>query len=461
MLAFDMALTALALVIAYGLRQVLPLRQETANLATLEPLSAFALLGLIMAIWSVVFNLGSVYDTRQTLRVSDELQNVFVAVLLSSLILAGTLYLSLREVSRILFLYFCVVDLILLVVWRLLVRLWLHTVKLNWPSAERRVLIIGAGKVGQRVEKMLLDHHHSGIHVIGFLDDDPAKLGKSGGGAVIGASSDVLQIVSEQRIDEVIIALPSQAHQRVFELVSATKHLPVWVHLVPDVFDIAFSIKIDQFSGIPMISLRESEIDGYQRIIKRIFDLTACAILLVLFAPLFCAIALAIRLDSPGPVFFKQQRVGENGRLFGMYKFRSMLNGAELRQAEIIQQTADGKLIYKHRDDPRVTRVGRFIRATSLDELPQLFNVLKSEMSLVGPRPEMPEMVEQYEFWQRRRFTVPQGLTGWWQVNGRSDKPMHLHTMEDLYYIQNYSLWLDIQILWKTIGVVLKRKGAF
>ena len=138
-----------------------------------------------------------------------------------------------------------------------------------------------------------------------------------------------------------------------------------------------------------------------------------------------------------------------------------MVTNAEGRQAEVIEQTADGRIIHKKKDDPRVTRVGRFIRATSIDELPQLFNVLRGEMSLVGPRPELPWLVERYEPWQRKRFAVPQGITGWWQVNGRADKLMHEHTEDDLYYIQNYSLLLDLEILWKTIGAVIKKTGAY
>jgi lipopolysaccharide/colanic/teichoic acid biosynthesis glycosyltransferase len=160
-------------------------------------------------------------------------------------------------------------------------------------------------------------------------------------------------------------------------------------------------------------------------------------------------------------VIFRQQRVGENGKLFWMLKFRSMVPDAEAYLDEVVERTEDGRIIHKKQDDPRVTRIGRFIRATSLDELPQLLNVLKGEMSLVGPRPELPWLVEQYEPWQCKRFAVPQGMTGWWQINGRSGKLMHEHTDEDLYYIQNYSLLLDIQILSRTLGAVLKRSGAF
>jgi lipopolysaccharide/colanic/teichoic acid biosynthesis glycosyltransferase len=153
--------------------------------------------------------------------------------------------------------------------------------------------------------------------------------------------------------------------------------------------------------------------------------------------------------------------VGENRRLFWMVKFRTMGEDAEKRLMEVVQQAEDKKITFKVPDDPRVTRIGRFLRRTSLDELPQLINVLKGEMSLVGPRPELIELVERYEDWQQKRFAVPQGITGWWQINGRSDKPMHLHTEYDLYYVQNYSIFLDIQILWMTIWVVLLQKGAF
>jgi lipopolysaccharide/colanic/teichoic acid biosynthesis glycosyltransferase len=153
--------------------------------------------------------------------------------------------------------------------------------------------------------------------------------------------------------------------------------------------------------------------------------------------------------------------VGENGRIFGMYKFRSMVEGAEAMQKQVSKVNGNGEIIHKCPDDPRVTRVGRILRRTSLDELPQLLNVLKGDMSLVGPRPELPWMVGQYEPWQHKRLAVPQGMTGWWQVNGRADKPLHLHTEDDIYYVQNYSLWMDIYILLKTPWVVMRGIGAY
>jgi exopolysaccharide biosynthesis polyprenyl glycosylphosphotransferase len=211
-------------------------------------------------------------------------------------------------------------------------------------------------------------------------------------------------------------------------------------------------------------SVRQSRRRGLtpvQRIAKRLLDIVAASVGLLLVMPVLALVALAIRLESPGPVLFRQKRVGEGGRLFTIYKFRSMIADAEALQTSVTRVDRRGRVLHKHEGDPRVTRVGEIIRKTSFDELPQLFNILAGDMSLVGPRPELPWLVDQYESWQRARFLVPQGLTGWWQVTGRSDKPCHLSTEDDLFYVENYSLWLDIKIILMTIPAVIQRKGAF
>ena len=238
--------------------------------------------------------------------------------------------------------------------------------------------------------------------------------------------------------------------------------MPVKVWVIPDYFHLALhKAVVEEFAGIPMFDLRAPALNDFQRLVKRAFDLFVT----ILFSPflliIMSVIAIAIRLEGPGPILLRQQRVGENGRLFGMFKFRTMVPDAEKLRHLVEHFDEEGNFIHKSSDDPRVTRVGRFLRRTSLDEWPQFLNILRGEMSLVGPRPELPYLVEQYEPWQRTRFAVPQGLTGWWQVNGRSDKPMHLHTEDDLYYVKNYSLMLDIEILLKTIGVVLRGRGAY
>jgi len=234
------------------------------------------------------------------------------------------------------------------------------------------------------------------------------------------------------------------------------------VRVVPDYLDLAISrATVEDFNGLPLVGLRDPAMAGSDRVIKRFFDLVLSTLLLLVTWPVMLLVALAIKLDSPGPALFMQERVGENGHPFKMYKFRSMVANAERMNTAVTTRGRDGVIIHKTPNDPRVTRVGRFIRRTSLDELPQLFNVLRGEMSLVGPRPELPWLVENYELWQRRRFAVPPGITGWWQINGRSERLMHMHTEDDLYYIQNYSPLLDLQILWRTIGVVVRGRGAF
>jgi lipopolysaccharide/colanic/teichoic acid biosynthesis glycosyltransferase len=195
--------------------------------------------------------------------------------------------------------------------------------------------------------------------------------------------------------------------------------------------------------------------------VKRVFDIFFGLFALILSLPFMALSAVLIFLEDGRPIIFRQERVGKNGHLFEMLKFRTMVKGAEQLQSRVEKRDLDGNLIHKMKNDPRVTRVGRLLRRFSFDELPQLFNVLAGTMSLVGPRPEMPYLVNNYEPWQRQRFVVPPGMTGWWQVTGRSNKPMHLHTEDDLYYIQHYSIWLDLEIIVRTIWVVLIGKGAY
>jgi len=209
------------------------------------------------------------------------------------------------------------------------------------------------------------------------------------------------------------------------------------------------------------IPMTTRQLTGSERNVKRAFDFLTSLTVLLLILPVMVAVAIAIKLDSRGSVFFKQLRVGKNGKLFKMYKFRSMVVNAEALQQAVNEVDEDGNTIHKTRHDPRITRMGRFIRKFSLDELPQFINVLKGDMSLVGPRPELPWLVDQYQPWQRQRFEVQQGITGWWQINGRSDKPCHLNTDQDIHYIENFSFWFDVKILLKTIPALIRGKGAF
>lgn len=452
----DGVITLTALFLAAELRPRLPL------LPLLRPLNVVRLPDyiylLVPLLWVGVFLLASVYDPQRIYKAVHEFQHVTLGSGFAALSTAGFLYLSFRELSRWWFILFVLLDFIFLLSWRAIVRLiWRMSRR---PTARCRVLIVGAGPVGIQLGEAVRQHAWAGLELVGYLDDDPAKA--KSGLPVLGTLDEATQVIRLYQVDDVILALPRRAHERANQLVAALHELPVHVRVVPDYFALAlYRATAEEFAGIPMIDLRAPALSDFQRLVKRFFDLVIGGLITLLLLPVMGIVALAIKLDSPGPILFRQQRVGENGRLFTMYKFRSMVADAEVLQEQINEVDGEGRIIHKKRDDPRVTRVGRFIRRFSLDELPQLFNVLKGDMSLVGPRPELPWLVERYEPWQRKRFAVPQGVTGWWQVNGRSDKPMHLHTEDDLFYIQNYSLWLDLYILLKTPWVVLRGKGAY
>lgn len=438
------------------------LRVALSVLPFVKEIPAVQLPGVLYALfpllWVGILLAFSVYDGRKNLRVVDELSSLTLASLLAVMSLAGILYFSYRDVSRFLFLSATGSAYLLLVGWRLAARLAFRRNGLH--RTIRRVLILGDNTVGRQLEEQIRAHPFLGLEIVGFLDDDWQT--QADHHDVLGSLDAVRTWVQEKSVDDVVVALPLAAHQRLTEVVSELHDLPVRVWVIPDYFSLTlYRARVEDFAGIPMLDLRAPALNEFQRLVKRLFDLTLSVLILPFVLPLMGIIALAIKLDSPGPVLYRARRVGENGKLFYMLKFRTMVQDADKRLHEVMQTDEQGNLVYKRPDDPRVTRVGRFLRRTSLDELPQLFNVLRGEMSLVGPRPELPELVERYALWQRKRFAVPQGITGWWQINGRADKPMHLHTEDDLYYVQNYSLWLDLLILWRTFWAVLRRKGAF
>jgi exopolysaccharide biosynthesis polyprenyl glycosylphosphotransferase len=295
------------------------------------------------------------------------------------------------------------------------------------------------------------------------LDDNPQKgernLGPFTG---LGPIDNLSRELVENQVDEVIITLPWQYHRRIMSVLRQCQQADVKARVVPDVLQLSLDkVDIEVLNGIPLISVKPHTIAGPQFAIKRAMDLTLGGLGLIIALPIMGALALAVKLDSPGPVFFIQKRVGRNGREFRAYKFRSMVADAERLKSQLEQlNEADGPL-FKIKDDPRLTRVGRFLRRTSLDELPQIFNVLKGEMSLVGPRPALPEEVAAYEPWHRKRLEALPGMTGLWQVSGRSNLGFDEMVMLDIYYVENWSPGLDLSILIRTIPKVLIGEGAY
>jgi exopolysaccharide biosynthesis polyprenyl glycosylphosphotransferase len=458
-IGFDFIWVAIALFLAVNIRPELGLWLSFAAPYDVAPVIPTLLYAIFPLAWVVVLLLFSVYDGRRNLRVADEISSLTIASILAGVALAGGLYLSFREISRVLFLAFSLFAYLGLLGWRLLARV-VFRVRTNQQGGSRRVLVVGAGPVGRQLQEQISKNGYLNLNVVGFLDDDATK--RLSGGDILGQLSEVVQVVKSYKIDDVVIALPTRAYEKANSLVANLHTMPVKVWMIPDYFHLALHKAVtEEFAGIPMLDLRAPALNDYQRMVKRAFDISFTLILMPFALPLMGIIALVIRLEGPGPLLFRQERVGENGRLFKMLKFRTMVPNAEKLRHLVERKDENGNLIHKSKGDPRVTRVGAILRKASMDELPQLFNILKGEMSWVGPRPELPYLVDMYEPWQRKRFAVPQGLTGWWQVNGRSDKPMHLNTEDDLFYVQNYSLILDIFILFKTAWVILRGRGAF
>lgn len=456
----DSVLTQAALLLSAILRYAIPIGKplglEDSGLIVYTPL----LHVFVLLIWPAVFVSLNLYDERQANRLFRQRWALFMATTTAIFAFAGVLYFSFRDVPRIMVVYFYVLDLALLVAFRLILeRFWSR--RQAEGQGTLKLLVVGANEIGRAVAEAMRAELGSACVHIGFLDDEPAAAECT---PLLGSISEAQVVVRRHAIDELIIALPLAQHDRVEPLLLDLLALPVHISIVPDQFRLAMvRASVDQVAGIPLIGIREPLIRGADRLLKRAFDLLVSGLTLALVWPCLLIIAIAIKLDSAGPIIFKQKRVGENGRLFWMYKFRTMTTDAEnnVPCEYITDENGCLQPVYKVPCDPRVTRVGRILRHFSLDELPQLLNVIKGEMSLVGPRPEQTFIVEQYQPWQRQRLVVPPGITGWWQVSGRSDLPMHLNTEYDLFYIRNYSLWLDIVILLRTLGAVIQGRGAY
>jgi exopolysaccharide biosynthesis polyprenyl glycosylphosphotransferase len=314
------------------------------------------------------------------------------------------------------------------------------------------VLVVGTGVAAIRLLQKLQDHPEIGYRVVGLLDDAAGPDAKDvASHPVLGGLSDLRRIAQERGVREVFVADPRLGHTRMLSLVLDCEDLGTEFRVVTNLFEVLTAgTQVDLVDDLPLVRLGRQRPHPLYEVGKRLFDLVGALAGLVALAPLLLWCAWRIRRTSPGPALFAQERVGRDGRRFRIWKFRTMH-----------RDTAPEAVAPTSRRDPRVTATGRWLRATSIDELPQLWNVLRGEMSLVGPRPEMPFIVAGYDEWQRRRLAVKPGITGLWQILGRKDLPMHQNLQYDFYYIRNRSLALDASILLRTAGAVLSRRGAF
>ncbi|ADH86468.1 sugar transferase [Desulfurivibrio alkaliphilus] len=330
-------------------------------------------------------------------------------------------------------------------------------------SGALRVLIIGTGERARELARNLHEQAEWGIKIVGHLDPESQRIGSDINGVpVIGNIDQISQCLKSNVVDEVIIAIPRSLLEDAEHIAHACEEEGIKLRFMADIFNVQVArVSLAQVGNLPLLTMEPVAQDESKLFAKRVFDLTVTLLAMPLVLPLMAVVALAVKLDSPGPAIFVQQRVGLRKHLFPMFKFRSMYMDAEEKMKEIEHLNEAQGPIFKISNDPRVTRVGRFIRRTSLDELPQLFNVLRGEMSLVGPRPMSIRDVDLFDRGiQRKRFSVKPGVTCLWQISGRSDLPFEKWLALDLEYIDNWSLWMDIKILLKTVPAVLFSKGA-
>ncbi len=410
----------------------------------------------VLGSWTFVLSSFWLYRSKRLAGWKDELADVLRAVVFCTLILATLILLAEWQIfPKRFLLIFAATSFVLLFSLRLVKRNLLKQFRLHGRNL-RSVIVIGAGRRGQEIVKLIKAKPEIGYHFAGFVDD--LKVPQT-----LGSLSQISQVLSENVIDEVIICLPVKTFYDRMELIAkAAEEQGITVRIYSDLFNLKLARAVaGEIGDAPILSLYTTSFSNWQRFLKNAIDFIGGLILLILAAPLMLMIALVIKLNSAGPIFFIQERVGYNKRLFKMFKFRTMAADAVEQQKKLESlNEADGP-VFKIKNDPRITSVGKWLRKTSLDELPQLLNVLLGDLSLVGPRP-LPERDFQKfnQMWFNRRFSVKPGITCIWQISGRSETSFDKWIMQDLEYIDKWSVSLDLKILFKTIPTVLRGTGA-
>jgi exopolysaccharide biosynthesis polyprenyl glycosylphosphotransferase len=331
------------------------------------------------------------------------------------------------------------------------------------PDYVQNTIIVGAGDVGQVIGRKLLNHPEYGINLLGFVDDTPKeRRADLADLTLLGAQQQLPELVPELDVERVIFAFSNDPHEQTLDLIRSLKEFDVQVDLVPRLFDLVGpNVGMHNVEGLPLVGLPPARLSRSSKLLKRTVDLIGSALGLVLLAPAFAVIALLVKVTSPGPVFFRQVRMGYGNRTFRIFKFRTMTADADERKREVahlnkhLQNGGDPRM-FKIPRDPRITRAGRFLRRYSLDELPQLINVIVGEMSLVGPRPLILNEDEHIERWGRRRLNLKPGITGPWQVMGRSEIPFEEMVRLDYLYVTGWSLFSDLKLIFRTFPALLR-----
>ncbi|GAB4552671.1 MAG: sugar transferase [Anaerolineae bacterium] len=463
----DFLLVFVAFWLAYSLRYQSPLirRLRPIDEAFFLPFDVFLPYALIFAAWLVLAApMAGLYREQRGRSWMEEVYRIVNGVAGATVVvMAVSFFVQSPGFSRLMLLLASGLVVVLLSGIRIVYRYVRGHLRKRGIGVNR-VLLVGAGDVGRAVLSAMLARPDLGYVPVGYLDDNPERgsvdMGRLRG---YGSSENLPNLLQQKIADLVVVALPWDARKRIMEIVAECDRHTVQTRVVPDLFQMNMSqVSFENLQGIPLLGVKaQPSMDRGQQMVKRAIDLVIVAAAAPFLLVIFGVIALAIKLDNPGPIFYRHTRVGKNGKPFGMYKFRSMVVGADKMHDALIRETGADPKRPKWTNDPRVTRVGKWLRRTSIDELPNLINVIRGEMSIVGPRPPTPKEVELYEPWQRQRLNTQPGITGLWQVSGRSKVPFEEQCLLDIYYIENWSIGMDIQILLRTIPNVLLGNGAY
>ena len=459
-MVFDLGLTISAFIIAYYVRNILT---HLMDLPRLAPLGTYQNTFYIMIpIWYFVFRHFDLYTSQRTRTLGYIFWMVLRAVFVAIVIFAAFIFFFKAQFfSRTLYLLFFLFNLMFLTLEKWTIRLSQSYLRERGYNFRNCILVGTDDKVKNLVE--LMDRHQEwGIRVLGLVSVNPNRNEKKlYGYSVLGNWNRLPEIISERVVDEVVFAIPPEHMGELKKHVWECEEQGINARVLADFFTPSLAkMRVGNFNGVPLVTYTTIPHDESVLFAKRCLDIIGSALGIVLLSPVFLVISTAIKVSSPGPIFFKQKRVGKNGRMFTFYKFRSMYQDAEERRKDLEKLNEMSGPVFKIKNDPRITEVGKFIRKWSLDEMPQFWNVLRGDMSLVGPRPPLPDEVKQYDSWQRRRLSMKPGLTCFWQIEGRNKINFEEWMKLDLKYIDNWSMWLDMKLLAKTIPAVLIGRGA-
>ncbi|MFA4981314.1 MAG: sugar transferase [Candidatus Omnitrophota bacterium] len=471
MIIFDIFIVAFVFFISFFLRQyfhvlykfdLIPFVRVFADASDLSISDYLIVLFFVIPIWSFSLYANGMYKSLRTKKLTEVLFIILKSVFLTAIIFgAAAFLLKLRFVSRGFFAIFLALSSMAVIAEKVAIFSIMRYVRKQGYNF-RRLLIVGTGKRALQFMGKINNHPEWGFKIVGVIEYEESHMGKAvDGSKVIGMLDDIPKILSGRTIDEVVFVIPRSKLTAIENSLYVCETQGVKTTIAIDLFDLKIAkARQTELDGVPLISFETTIAQEWELFIKRAIDIIVSGLGIIALSPILVITALLIKLTSPGPVFYLQKRVGLNGRRFILYKFRSMQKGAHERLSELVEKNEMKGPVFKMKNDPRVTALGKLLRKFSIDELPQLFNVFVGEMSLVGPRPPIPKEVSQYEPWQRRRLSMRPGITCIWQISGRNKIGFEEWMRLDLQYIDNWSLGLDFKILFKTVPVVLFGIGA-